>query len=206
MEAKANEYWERKACEAAVNEPQSIEKPTYKDAEIGKKINELRLIKGETQTELGEALGVSREIIQHWERGSRQIKANAIINIARHFEVSADYLLGTAISESNDSAVKLSETELLTCIVQILYAFDSLEFVIRAINSPTDCTAQTGLVELAMHLLGFDEFYDSDECDERRASMNRAWVAIINSDIDVEVRAKTAVNLSMLLNNHNFQI
>lgn len=59
---------------------------------LGQRIMSLR---GEmSQEKLGELCGVSREIIQHWERGSRQIKAENLMELAKALDVSADYLLG----------------------------------------------------------------------------------------------------------------
>lgn len=69
--------------------------------EIGQRIKQLRG-DSESQQQLGDAIGVSREIIQHWERGSRQIKAEHLCKIAKHFGVSTDYLLGFFCTISAD--------------------------------------------------------------------------------------------------------
>ena len=69
----------------------------------GQRIAELRERKGESQEQLAAALGVSRPIIQHWERGTRYLKADAIIKLAMHFGVSTDYLLGLSSVETPDT-------------------------------------------------------------------------------------------------------
>ncbi len=61
---------------------------------IGKRIAELRVSRRESQRSLADALGVKRETVKFWESGDRQIKSMDIIHIARHFDVSTDYLLG----------------------------------------------------------------------------------------------------------------
>lgn len=66
-------------------------KTTTIEQRIGRRIWDLR--GSESQSELAEAVGVSREIVQHWERGSRHIKADNIVALARHFGVTTDYLL-----------------------------------------------------------------------------------------------------------------
>lgn len=75
------------------------------DRQIGEKIGLLR--GDETQTELADAIGVSREIIQHWERGTRKIKAGHLCALANHFGTSVDYLLGLEPEENSTSDAKL---------------------------------------------------------------------------------------------------
>ena len=54
-----------------------------KNANLGKEVG-IRIMQlrdkngGETQEALAASIGVSREIIQHWERGTRHIKADHI--------------------------------------------------------------------------------------------------------------------------------
>ena len=61
-------------------------------SKVGEMIGKLR--GGISQEELGEALGVSRETIKHWENGTRQIKAGDLAKLADYFNTSTDYLLG----------------------------------------------------------------------------------------------------------------
>lgn len=61
--------------------------------EIGARIKTLREKKGLTQAELGEQMHTSRELVNQWERGARDLKTGTIIELARYFEVSCDYIL-----------------------------------------------------------------------------------------------------------------
>lgn len=72
---------------------------------IGQRIYKLRLANNETQTALQNAVGVStREMVNHWESGSREVKASYLIAIAEHYGVSTDYLLGlTDVANTNSS-------------------------------------------------------------------------------------------------------
>ncbi len=82
------------------------DKITPLEKSIGEKIGKLRVNNGgETQEALAASIGVSREIIQHWERGTRHIKADHIKSLAQHFNVSSDYLLGLSDVSSNVSDV-----------------------------------------------------------------------------------------------------
>lgn len=51
----------------------------------------------ETQQGLADAIGVSRELVKAWERGSRKIQIDDLVKLAKHFDVSTDYLLGLSL-------------------------------------------------------------------------------------------------------------
>ena len=61
---------------------------------FGKKLKELRLEKGMSQRALGDAIGVCNQTVSFWESGSREPDLNAVVDIAKFFSVSIDYLLG----------------------------------------------------------------------------------------------------------------
>ena len=61
---------------------------------IGERIKELREQAGEKQEELGETTFYDRRCISYYERGLRMPKADTIAAIAKHYNVSADYILG----------------------------------------------------------------------------------------------------------------
>ena len=168
--------------------------------ELGTRIAQLRLLRGETQETLGEALGVSREIIQHWEAGTRQIKADAIVKLATRFNVSADYLLNLTKAETINAGISASPTKALEFTEKILCAIDCLEFVRRAVGDNPNCEAQNGLVEVVMDTLGFGDYYSINESDKRWESLDTAWNAVIDVQGDVTVRAKLLIELSMSLN------
>lgn len=79
---------------------------------IGYKIAETRVKADESQADLAAALGVKREMVTYWENGTRPIKAETIIEIAKRYNVSADYLLGLSdtpsVSEDMKTAVKVT--------------------------------------------------------------------------------------------------
>ena len=81
---------------------------------IGMRIGIERTKKGETQESLAEAIGVSKQIIQHWESGTRHIKADNLKDLATHFDCTADYLIGIDLdpTKNGDVAKVCSETGL----------------------------------------------------------------------------------------------
>lgn len=70
--------------------------------EIGERIKLLREAKEVTQDEMAKELNVGRETVARWENGTRDIKTEATVNIAKYFNVSTDYLLGLTSSTSTD--------------------------------------------------------------------------------------------------------
>lgn len=60
---------------------------------IGEKIFELRKSYNISQQKLAKEIGVSQKAIDFWEKGINEPKATYILNIAKYFGVSCDYLL-----------------------------------------------------------------------------------------------------------------
>ena len=61
---------------------------------FGSKLKELRLEKGLTQRALGDALGFCNQTVSFWESGQREPDLDALVKVARFFDVSTDFLLG----------------------------------------------------------------------------------------------------------------
>lgn len=79
---------------------------------IGTIIWSLRKDNSETQQQLADALGVSRSFVKSWENNERPIRSDDLIMLARHYGVSADYILGLSEAKSPDldiqTAVKIT--------------------------------------------------------------------------------------------------
>ncbi|MDP4094118.1 MAG: helix-turn-helix domain-containing protein [Bacillota bacterium] len=61
---------------------------------FGMRLKKLRDIKGQSQEDVGKALGKSRETISKYEKGEREPGISVIASMANHFGVSSDYMLG----------------------------------------------------------------------------------------------------------------
>ncbi len=59
-----------------------------------KRLRQLRMEKGITQTTLAGLLGISKSAISTYKNGLRMPSEDTLIDIARYFKVSVDYLLG----------------------------------------------------------------------------------------------------------------
>lgn len=64
-----------------------------KPCNIGKKIFELRKSLNISQQKLATEIGVSQKAIDFWEKGINEPKATYVLNLAKFFGVSCDYLL-----------------------------------------------------------------------------------------------------------------
>jgi transcriptional regulator with XRE-family HTH domain len=64
------------------------------DREIGARLKMARKARGLSQTELGQAVGVTFQQVQKYERGANRVSSSALILIARHLDVPVTELLG----------------------------------------------------------------------------------------------------------------
>jgi Predicted transcriptional regulators len=61
---------------------------------LSKRVKILRTINRQSQSEVGKALGKSRETISKYESGEREPDPEVIVLFAKYFNVSSDYILG----------------------------------------------------------------------------------------------------------------
>lgn len=62
--------------------------------ELATRLRLLRNATGETQTEVGEAVGAGQRNVWTWENGRAKPDWETVVRLADHFDVSVDYLLG----------------------------------------------------------------------------------------------------------------
>lgn len=62
--------------------------------QLSEKIKKIRIQNGLTQSQLGDAIGVSKVSVSGYESGKRVPDLSTLIRIADIFEVSVDFLLG----------------------------------------------------------------------------------------------------------------
>jgi len=67
--------------------------PDQIDVEVGLNLRRARLARGFSQTELGDALGISFQQIQKYERGANRVSASMLVKAARFLEIRAADLL-----------------------------------------------------------------------------------------------------------------
>ena len=61
---------------------------------LAERVKELRKGEGISQAKLADAIGVDEAFIGLIETGKRKVSVDTLFLLAKHFDVSADYLLG----------------------------------------------------------------------------------------------------------------
>lgn len=61
------------------------------DAEIGRRLREARIVRGMSQTDLGDALGITFQQIQKYEKGLNRIGSGRLFKISRILQLPVTY-------------------------------------------------------------------------------------------------------------------
>lgn len=69
------------------------EQPDPIDREVGRRIRQLRKVRGLSQTALGAGVGVTFQQIQKYERGTNRISTSTLVRIARALSIPLSELL-----------------------------------------------------------------------------------------------------------------
>lgn len=84
---------------------------------LGQRIMEQRICSGWSQVELAKRLGVAKQTVSNWENENVQPSIDMLINIAKIFHVTTDYLLGlddnTKLDVSGLPAITIAHMALL---------------------------------------------------------------------------------------------
>lgn len=72
------------------------------DMYVGKRIRDLRWLRGLTQTQLGNAIGVKFQQVQKYESGMNHISASRMVTLARALEVPVSSIIGDYDGEKKD--------------------------------------------------------------------------------------------------------
>lgn len=76
---------------------------------IGKRLKELRIGSGLSQSAFGDVVGVAQQSVYQWEKDKNDPDLATLLRIADYFNVSADYLLGR--TEGPTGNIVYSETK-----------------------------------------------------------------------------------------------
>ena len=62
---------------------------------FGERLKELRMQEGLSQSELAKILGTSQASLSKWENDVQEPCIEEIVKICKHFNISADYVIGS---------------------------------------------------------------------------------------------------------------
>lgn len=88
---------------------------------IAERIKMLREKKGITQAELAKQLGVTRSGVNAWEMGISIPSTQYIAELARFFNISADYLLG--LSQTSSISVEGLSDRQIASLIEIIECY-----------------------------------------------------------------------------------
>lgn len=74
--------------------------------EIANRLIKLRKENGYSQEQLADALNISRQAISKWERGEASPDTDNLIELAKLYGVSVDYLLGLDLKEEKEDPIE----------------------------------------------------------------------------------------------------
>lgn len=84
---------------------------------LNKRIRELRNIRGISQIQLANKLGVTKQSVSNWENDNILPSIEMLVKIANFFEVSTDYLLGLdkkrTLDVENLTEIQISHIQLI---------------------------------------------------------------------------------------------
>lgn len=89
--------------------------------DFGNNLKTLRIKNDMTQAQLAQKLGLTKSVISAYETGLRLPSYDILINVARIYNVSTDYLLGVEHSNEIDfSGLSIEEIEALKNLIKAM--------------------------------------------------------------------------------------
>lgn len=83
--------------------PHVSKRSTQTDIDIGNAIRTVRTVAGLSQTDLGNALGVTFQQIQKYEKGVNRLSVTALIRICKVLNVSPMDLIGAEFGQKSEA-------------------------------------------------------------------------------------------------------
>lgn len=126
------------------------------DCEVGRRVKLRRSLLGVSLTDLAEAIDVTFQQVQKYEKGENRISAGTLMRIARALDTPGGYFLGERIaSDSADAAMLSVSSEARADMLRLVYAVMAIK-----------CSkTRKGLLDIARALAKQDE-----EEEERKAA------------------------------------
>ena len=124
--------------------------PSPIDVHVGARLRQRRTLLGMTQTNLGDAIGVSYQQMQKYERGANRISASRLFDLSRMFDVPVQFFfddMPTAVAASSPAQGGGKAKKLLSYEPDPMATRETLELV-RAYYKIKDAEIRKRLREL----------------------------------------------------------
>ena len=126
-------------------------RPSPVDMHAGERVWQRRKLLGMTQTDLGDALGLTFQQVQKYERGANRIGAGRLYDLARVLDVSIDYFfedMPTAVAAISPATKRRGKAKKLPGYEpDLLVKRETLELV-RAYYEIEDAEVRKGVYQL----------------------------------------------------------
>jgi transcriptional regulator with XRE-family HTH domain len=128
--------------------------PNPIDQQVGARLRMQRMLVGMSQEKLGEALGVTFQQIQKYEKGSNRVSASTLKQIAQVLNVQPSFFLEDAMPRA---APGFAESGSGSYVVEFLSTAEGVELN-RAFSSIRDSKIRKAIVDFVVSLArGLDE-------------------------------------------------
>lgn len=144
----------------------------------------LRTERGLSQKQVANDLNISQGLLSHYENGKRECNLDLLVRIAKYFDVSCDYLLGTTsmpISikkivkpKQKNKSISKALSEQLNKINHALEIFNS---VIESYQNPELIQYSDSILSLSMYSLFRSAFVANSKNDKNNFSVNKESIS-----------------------------
>ena len=145
-----------KAGEEKMADKENKKKPNPTDIHVGSRIRLRRNMLGMSQEKLGEALGITFQQIQKYEKGTNRVGASRLQNISSILNVPVSFFFEDAPGDKPVGADGLSEAASPNYVVDFLSSSEGLQLN-RAFVRIEDAKVRRKLIELAKALAGGEQ-------------------------------------------------
>lgn len=182
---------------------------------VSKRIVELREAKGETQQELADAIGITRQSLSRYEIATRTINVDVLGALAQHFNVTTDYLLGLSDIKSTEQDMKIAceVTGLSEKAVKKIasYELSAIDFYTYDDTYPR-CIVENGFSSRGL----ITDFIESDSFQALFDSIGKSLICQVSDIYEKKLLSKTTymevlgcrrkIDTTFFCNGHYFEI
>lgn len=129
--------------------------PDLVDKHVGKQLRTRRSIMGLSQEKLAEAVGVTFQQVQKYERGTNRISASRLYTFSKILNVSIDFFYEGMDEVSNNNAIGMSDNEQ-----------DSFDASAATSNPPEDLMSKKETIDL------LKAYYSIEDNKKRKELLN----------------------------------
>ena len=97
------------------------------DAAVGKNLQNIRVMRGVSQGDLGKKVGVTFQQIQKYEKGVNRVSASKLVEIANALDVAIADLFDGVSARNRPASAKLDLGAISAEAVKLVTAFEAIE-------------------------------------------------------------------------------